>query len=303
MLDARMVSVDAVDEYGNTVLIVAAQNNLKKIVKVRVPCSFSAPNPLLRISHQSQAVLRRGAYVTPCPQSRMSSSLSPNQRNSFSQLHRPSKPHGSNVSALRLQSWLHSTRRVSCIERRQSNAEEYVSRLLSFVLISSHVIVILCCCCCCCSALAIVAFRFFCLAVAPQSPSCSHCHQHYHNHFHHPPLPLTYVCRYGLTCRQGLAPGNLLTSRSVSAAANSATAAGSDGKGSALGYVTERRNISQQQQQQQQQQQRATVAREQSVGIEQHFNAGEPRVNPPSPHTRRTPVRTSLSLLIQYLFS
>ena len=66
MLDARMVSVDAVDEYGNTVLIVAAQNNLKKIVKVRVPCSFSAPNPLLRISHQSQAVLRRGAYVTPC---------------------------------------------------------------------------------------------------------------------------------------------------------------------------------------------------------------------------------------------
>ncbi len=116
-----------------------------------------------------------------------------------------------------------------------------------------------------------------------------------------PPLPLTYACRYGLTCRQGLAPGNLLTSRSVSAAANSATAAGSDGKGSALGYVTERRNISQQQQQQQQQ--RATVAREQSVGIEQHFNAGEPRVNPPSTHNRRTPVRTSLSLLIQYLFS
>lgn len=35
MLDARMVSVDAVDEYGNTVLIVAAQNNNKKIVKVR----------------------------------------------------------------------------------------------------------------------------------------------------------------------------------------------------------------------------------------------------------------------------
>ncbi len=35
MLDAQMVSVDAVDEYGNTVLIVAAQNNNKKIVKVR----------------------------------------------------------------------------------------------------------------------------------------------------------------------------------------------------------------------------------------------------------------------------
>jgi hypothetical protein len=77
MLDARMVSVDAVDEYGNTVLIVAAQNNLKKIVKVRVPCSFSPPSPLLRISHQSQAVLRRGAYVAPCSHSRLSLSLSP----------------------------------------------------------------------------------------------------------------------------------------------------------------------------------------------------------------------------------
>jgi ankyrin repeat protein len=51
MLDAQMVSVDAVDEYGNTVLIVAAQNNNKKIVKVmaRMPttlnrCAYCAPH-------------------------------------------------------------------------------------------------------------------------------------------------------------------------------------------------------------------------------------------------------------------
>jgi hypothetical protein len=42
MLDAQMVSVDAVDEYGNTVLIVAAQNNNKKIVKVRARSSKRA---------------------------------------------------------------------------------------------------------------------------------------------------------------------------------------------------------------------------------------------------------------------
>jgi hypothetical protein len=40
MLDAQMVSVDVVDEYGNTVLIVAAQNNNKKIVKVSARMHF-----------------------------------------------------------------------------------------------------------------------------------------------------------------------------------------------------------------------------------------------------------------------
>jgi hypothetical protein len=79
MLDAQMVSVDAVDEYGNTVLIVAAQNNNKKIVKVRkdsllismfvvvvIIINNNSISPLdpCHVTHL-QAVLRRAAYSTP----------------------------------------------------------------------------------------------------------------------------------------------------------------------------------------------------------------------------------------------
>jgi hypothetical protein len=82
----------------------------------------------------------------------------------------------------------------------------------------------------------------------------------------------------------------MLTSRLVSASASSATAAaGSDGKGSAMGYVTERRSGTQLQEQQQQQQQEqqqqqqqhwTSVASKKSGSIEQHSNAHEPRVSP-----------------------
>jgi hypothetical protein len=60
--------------------------------------------------------------------------------------------------------------------------------------------------------------------------------------------------RYGLTCRQGLAPGNMLTTRgttissSSQTAVKSTTARGEGEKSSVFGYVTHRTNNLQQQQ-------------------------------------------------------
>ncbi len=133
MLDAQMVSVDAVDEYGNTVLIVAAQNNNKKIVK---------------------AVLRRGAYIDH--QNRMG------------------------------QTCLHFAFGLGYADL----GEYLVSKGANQALRNT----------------------------------------------------------YGLTCRQGLAPGNLLTARGSTASSVSKTAAAEGENRYVFGFVTHRTNNAQQQQ-------------------------------------------------------
>ena len=101
------------------------------------------------------------------------------------------------------------------------------------------------------------------------------------------------ILRYGLTCRQGLAPGNLLTSRGPAASSApssvAAVAAAAGEQRFARGYATERRSSAHQQQQQQHHHhhQENHSASGQHSNIQLHSHAFQSRVCLPPPSNFR----------------